>query len=130
MKGDCSFGWYWWNWCPSLFKLSFHNFVQNKKMYFKIWGLLLMSLSLGCINSRFTITFEICAKKNTMTLFRTIHRSFLQWYGSSKWFPRKIAFFTVNRLLWTILAGGDWSSWWKSQTSHNSLTKFITYSKL
>jgi hypothetical protein len=25
MRGDCSFCWYWWNWCPSLFKLSFYN---------------------------------------------------------------------------------------------------------
>ena len=25
MRGDCSFCWYWWNWLPSLFKLSVHN---------------------------------------------------------------------------------------------------------
>ena len=25
MRGDCSFCWYWQNWWPSLFNLSFHN---------------------------------------------------------------------------------------------------------
>jgi hypothetical protein len=25
MSCDCSFRWYWWNWWPPLFKLSFHN---------------------------------------------------------------------------------------------------------
>ena len=25
MRCDCSFCWYWWNWLPSLFNLSFHN---------------------------------------------------------------------------------------------------------
>jgi hypothetical protein len=24
VRGDCSLCWYWWNWWPSLFKLSFH----------------------------------------------------------------------------------------------------------
>ena len=28
-KGDCSFYWSWWNCCPSLFKLSFHNLQFN-----------------------------------------------------------------------------------------------------
>jgi hypothetical protein len=25
ISGDCSFYWYWWNYLPSLFKLSFHK---------------------------------------------------------------------------------------------------------
>jgi hypothetical protein len=29
VKGDCLFYWSWWNCCPSLFKLSFHNLQFN-----------------------------------------------------------------------------------------------------
>jgi hypothetical protein len=54
MRGDCLFCWYWWNWLPLLFKLSF-LFSELR------WKVIVCYVDIGGIDDHYCLNFLFCS---------------------------------------------------------------------
>ena len=93
MRGDCLLCWYWWNWLPLLFKLSFLVFSELR------WEVIVCYVDIGGIDYHYCLSFLFCVQWVKM---RSDY--LLCWYRWN-WWPLlfKLSFLVFIELRWEVL---------------------------
>ena len=105
MRGDCSFCRYWWNWWPSLFKLSFHNHEIKSLSFKKI----VLKKTTGTNGFIFRLLAPGQAENFLISICLLLLHHFNNNYGLI-WFMVFNA--TLNNISATEYCGGQFY-WWK-----------------